>query len=125
MLAKPGKSISFTCIPPFVNLVVDSIAWKLNGTRQEDLDLQNVETQFSSIASLGTLTITEVPLSYDTTIVQCIVTFIGGIILESNLASITISQGMLLAVRQLRTSCSYKLNPKLKSPPTHIHTRTE
>ncbi len=94
MLAVPGGTISFTCLPLHVNYEISRIDWMMNDTLLEDLDAQGIEIRFSDIGNgLGTLRINQVPSRFNRTTVRCRVTFSIGKTVTSNPASIMILQG--------------------------------
>lgn len=70
-LREPGN-ITFTCLTTHGNYYIQSIEWILNGTFIEDQNEHDAQMQFSSSGNgLGTLSIANVPIHYNGTIVQC------------------------------------------------------
>ncbi len=82
-------------MPLYNGYAIKSIEWIINGSQLEDLNLQNVEAQFTSTGGgLGLLKITAVPIQFNTTEIQCRASFNGGQF-TSNMASILIIPGSL------------------------------
>ena len=64
---------------------ITSVQWLINGTLFEDLNLTNVETEFSDLSRQGTLVFSDISLEpHNNTIIQCRATFNNGETVYSN-----------------------------------------
>ena len=63
--------------------------WLVNGTRLEDLN-QTDGIEADLIHDIGALAFTDIPVEYNDTIIQCIVTFTSGQISTSNNATLLV-----------------------------------
>ncbi len=79
----PGEGTVFTC------RATQQIQWLVNGTRLEDLN-QRDGIEDNVTFGIGTLTFRDIPLEYNDTTIQCVVTLTSGEIIRSNNATLLV-----------------------------------
>ena len=79
----PGNNPTNNC--GSLSGTIASVQWLINGTLLEDLNLTNVEPDFSEVTSQGSLVFRNISVEpHNNTIIQCRATFNNGKIVDSN-----------------------------------------
>ncbi len=79
----PGDNTIYYCWSSS-GTIITSVQWLINGTRLEDLNLTNVETEFSQLSRLGYLSFSDISVEYNNTNIQCRATFNGETLNSNN-----------------------------------------
>ena len=85
---EPGSNVTFTCFFPGLDPVISAIAWTI-----DDEPYQN-DTDFHEATGIGTLTLTDIPVTYNMSNVQCTAEAESGNV-SSNVAEILLIDGEL------------------------------
>ncbi len=77
----PGANPTYNCAS--LSRTITSVEWLINGTRLEDLNLTNVQREFSQLSRQGTLIFNNVSVEYNNTNIQCRATLSNGTTVDS------------------------------------------